>query len=87
MCDGATDEERLEWELLPASEFKYLNKSSSYNLAGVDNAEEYRVWAVPSSTSMLLTATEICTFLCMSSGHLMQAQRCRVWNGSLVRDQ
>lgn len=45
VCDGATDEERVEWELLPASEFKYLNKSSSYNLAGVDNAEEYRVCA------------------------------------------
>lgn len=43
MCDGATDEERKEWDLLEANEFKYLNKSSTYSLAGVDNAEEYRV--------------------------------------------
>lgn len=43
VCDGATDEERKDWDLLEAKEFKYLNKSSSYSLTGVDNAEEYRV--------------------------------------------
>ena len=46
VCDGATDAEREEWELLPAHEFKYLNKSSTYTLAGVNNAEEYGVRAV-----------------------------------------
>ena len=43
VCDGATDEERKDWDLVEANEFRYLNKSSSFNLMGVDNAEEYRV--------------------------------------------
>lgn len=47
MCDGATEEERKEWDLLEAKQFKYLNKSSSYTLTGVDNAAEYRVGPLP----------------------------------------
>ncbi len=42
VCDGAEPEERAEWELLDAREFKYLNKSSTFTLPRVDNAEEYR---------------------------------------------
>ncbi len=48
VCDGAEPEERAEWELLDAREFKYLNKSSTFTLPRVDNAEEYRVRRQPS---------------------------------------
>ena len=43
VCDGAEPQEQAEWELLDAREFKYLNKSSTFTLPRVDNAEEYRV--------------------------------------------
>ena len=46
VCDGAEPEERAEWELLDAREFKYLNKSSTFTLPRVDNAEEYRVRSI-----------------------------------------
>ena len=65
VCDGATDEERQEWELLPADQFKYLNKSSTYNLAGVNNAEEYRVRAArtsPHPPFSTYTSTHLCQF-------------------------
>jgi len=48
VCDGAESEERAEWELLDAREFKYLSKSSTFTLPRVDNAEEYRVRRQPS---------------------------------------
>lgn len=43
LCDGASAAEKAAWHLKPAQEFHYLNQSSCYNLARVDNAEEYQV--------------------------------------------
>lgn len=43
LCDGASTEERVALHLRPASEFRYLNSSSCYELEGVGNAEEYAV--------------------------------------------
>lgn len=43
VCDGATAEERAAWRLRPAREFKFLSRSSCYDLNGVDNAVEYTV--------------------------------------------
>lgn len=43
ICDGATEEERLKWKLLPSTEFAYLSNSSCHVLNGVDNAQEYMV--------------------------------------------
>ncbi|KAK9836002.1 hypothetical protein WJX81_005192 [Elliptochloris bilobata] len=42
LCAGATLEERAAWQLGAAAGFHYLNQSSCYELAGVDNAEEYK---------------------------------------------
>lgn len=43
LCDGATPEEQKKWRLQPANTFRYLNRSTCFTLARVDNAEEYRV--------------------------------------------
>lgn len=43
LCEGATPEERAKWRLLPPSEFRYLNRSTCYELRGISNAEEYIV--------------------------------------------
>jgi myosin-5 len=43
LCDGASAEERETLHLRSASEFRYLNSSSCYELDGVSNAEEYAV--------------------------------------------
>lgn len=43
LCDGANEEERKEFCLKPANEFRYLNQSTCYELHGVDNAKDYRV--------------------------------------------
>jgi hypothetical protein len=43
LCDGATPEEQEKWRLQPANTFNYLNRSTCFTLARVDNAEEYRV--------------------------------------------
>ncbi len=43
LCDGASEEEKAVLHLRPANEFKYLNKSSCFELKGVSNAEEYEV--------------------------------------------
>ena len=42
LCDGASEGERGAWRLKRAQEFRYLNSSTCYELAGVSNAEEYR---------------------------------------------
>ncbi|KAK9809830.1 hypothetical protein WJX72_000004 [[Myrmecia] bisecta] len=41
LCEGASPEERAEWQLGSARSYHYLNQSSCYELRGVDNAEEY----------------------------------------------
>jgi myosin V len=43
LCDGASPEEREALHLRPASEFRYLNGSTCFELAGVNNAAEYEV--------------------------------------------
>jgi len=43
ICDGATEEERLKWKLLPSTEFAYLSSSSCHVLNGIDNSQEYMV--------------------------------------------
>ena len=43
LCDGASEEEKAVLHLRPAKEFRYLNKSSCFELKGVSNAEEYEV--------------------------------------------
>lgn len=43
LCDGASDEERDKFKLLPASEFRYLNTSTCFNLDGTSNADDYTV--------------------------------------------
>lgn len=43
LCDGASTEERAALQLRPANEFRYLNRSSCFELRGVSNAEEYAV--------------------------------------------
>lgn len=42
LCEGASDEERARWKLLPAKEYHYLNQSTCFELAGVNNAKEFR---------------------------------------------
>mmetsp|Transcript_6824 Transcript_6824/g.22658 ORF Transcript_6824/g.22658 Transcript_6824/m.22658 type:complete len:1580 (+) Transcript_6824:86-4825(+) len=41
LCDGASPEEVEMLRLKPAKEFRYLNQSQCFDLAGVSNAEEY----------------------------------------------
>ena len=43
VCDGASAEERARWKLSPAREYHYLKQSTCFELAGVDNAKEFRV--------------------------------------------
>lgn len=43
LCDGASEEEKAALHLRPANEFRYLNRSSCFELKGVSNAEEYKV--------------------------------------------
>lgn len=42
LCDGASESERAALRLKPAKAFRYLNKSTCFDLRGVSNAEEYR---------------------------------------------
>lgn len=42
LCDGATDSLRDELFLRPAREFRYLNKSSCFELQNVDNVKEFK---------------------------------------------
>mgnify|MGYP001810307532 CR=1 FL=1 len=42
LCDGATEAERAALRLKPAKAFRYLNRSTCFDLRGVSNAEEYR---------------------------------------------
>lgn len=42
LCDGASEDEKRRWKLSSASQFRYLNQSSCYDLVGVSNSEEYR---------------------------------------------
>ena len=64
VCDGAEPEERAEWELLDAREFKYLNKSSTFTLPRVDNAEEYRVRRVRHCRIVLTGPVSLCRASC-----------------------
>ena len=41
LCDGADPEEREALRLKPAKAFRYLNRSSCFELKDVDNAKEY----------------------------------------------
>jgi myosin-5 len=41
VCDGATSEEREAWNLKEPRHFQYLSTSSSFELEGTKNAEEY----------------------------------------------
>eukprot|EP00798_Chlamydomonas_sp_ICE-L_P002990 gene2990-12998_t len=41
LCDGASPEEKVKMRLLPATEYRYLNQSTCFNLPRVDNAEEF----------------------------------------------
>ena len=43
LCEGASEEEKTALHLRPANEFRYLNKSSCFDLKGVSNAVEYAV--------------------------------------------
>lgn len=42
LCAGASEEEKINLNLRPAQEYRYLNSSRCFDLDGVDNAEEYR---------------------------------------------
>ncbi|KAL4445379.1 hypothetical protein ABPG77_011204 [Micractinium sp. CCAP 211/92] len=42
LCEGASEAERAALRLKPAKAFRYLNKSTCFDLRGVSNAEEYR---------------------------------------------
>lgn len=46
LCDGASEEEKAALHLKPASEFRYLNRSSCFELKGISNAEDYTVCIV-----------------------------------------
>ena len=43
LCEGASVEERTRWQLQAAKEYHYLNQSTCFDLAGVNNADEYKV--------------------------------------------
>ncbi len=43
ICDGASKEQAARWYLQAATQFRYLNQSTCYELPGVNNAEEFQV--------------------------------------------
>ena len=43
LCEGASEEEKKLLQLRPANEFRYLNRSTCFDLPRVSNAEEYAV--------------------------------------------
>jgi hypothetical protein len=47
LCEGASPAERQKWFLGKASDYRYLNQSTCFQLTGVDNAEEYKVSMTP----------------------------------------
>ncbi|KAG2451764.1 hypothetical protein HYH02_003543 [Chlamydomonas schloesseri] len=42
LTDGASAEQRAEWRLKTAQEYRYLNQSTCFQLPGTDNAEDFK---------------------------------------------
>lgn len=43
LTDGASAEQRTQWRLKTAQEYRYLNQSTCFQLPGTDNAEDFKV--------------------------------------------
>jgi hypothetical protein len=63
ICDGASKEQAARWYLQAATQFRYLNQSTCYELPGVNNAEEFQVryrWRSSSSSSSSMLQLDAC---------------------------